>query len=99
MFLAAFTSALQANLQVTHAKRAWLLRLSDAMRPHALQRWLVNAGLTLSTRQGALSSKRRASRPQPEAMISLLSPALALTFRPGSALVPRAERAMLAIFR
>jgi hypothetical protein len=38
MFLAAFTSALQAKPQVTHAKRAWLLRLFDAMCPHAQQR-------------------------------------------------------------
>jgi hypothetical protein len=66
MFLAAFTSALQAKPQATHRKRAWLSRLSDAMCPHAEQRWLVNAGLIFSTRPGALSSRRRTSRPQPE---------------------------------
>jgi uncharacterized membrane protein YhhN len=61
MFLAAFTSALQEKVQATQAKRAWLLRLSAAMYPHAEQRWLVNAGLIFSTRPGALSCSRRAS--------------------------------------
>jgi hypothetical protein len=59
MFLAAFTSALQAYPQATQAKRAWLLRLSAAMCPHALQRCEVNAALIFSTRPGALSSSRR----------------------------------------
>jgi hypothetical protein len=46
MFLAAFTSALQAYPQATQRKRAWLSRLSAAMCPHAEQHWLVYAGLT-----------------------------------------------------
>src|SRR5439155_3616579 len=92
MFLAAFTSALQAKLQATQAKRAWLLRLSAAMCPHAEQRWLVNAGLTFSIRPGALSARRRISSPQPDRMIPRLSPAFWATFRPGSALVPLADR-------
>jgi hypothetical protein len=41
MFMAAFTSALQAKLQATQAKRAWLLRLSAATCPHAEQRAVV----------------------------------------------------------
>jgi hypothetical protein len=84
MFLAAFTSALQVNPQATQAKDAWLLRLSAAVCPHALQRWLVNAALIFSTRPGAFCSRRRTSTPQPDAMISRFSPALALTLRPGT---------------
>jgi len=46
MLIAAFTSALQAQLQATQRKMAWLSRLSGATCPHAEQRWLVNgAGL------------------------------------------------------
>ena len=65
MFLAAFTSALQAKPQAVHTKRAWLSRDFPSTRPHAEQRWLVNTGLTFSTRPGALSARRRASSPHP----------------------------------
>ena len=48
------------------------------------QRWLVNAGYIFSTRPGALSSRRRTSSPQPDRMISRLSPAFCRTFLPTS---------------
>ncbi len=99
MFLAAFTSALQAYPQAVHANRAWLSREFASTCPHAEQRWLVYAGLIFCTRAGALSCSRRTSRPQHDRMISRFSPALARTFRPGFAVVPRAERVMVAIFR
>jgi len=54
MFLAAFTSALQAKPQAVHRKPAWLSRDSGSTCLHAEQRWLVNAGLIFSTRPGAL---------------------------------------------
>src|SRR5262249_1474284 len=94
MFLAAFTSALQANPQAVQAKTAWLSRFSPATRPHAEQRWLVYAGLIFSTRPGAFSSRRLTKNPQLEARISRFSPAFCRTFRPGSATVPFAERVM-----
>src|SRR6266566_1963141 len=99
MFLAAFTSALQAKVQATQAKRAWLLRLSAATCPHAEQRWLVYAGLTVSTRPGALSARRRTSRPQEEARMPRFRPAFCRTLRPGSAAVPLAERVIPLMFR
>ncbi len=61
MFLAAFTSALQAYPQAVQANTAWLSRLLADTCPHAEQRWLVYAGGTFSTRPGALSSRRRAT--------------------------------------
>jgi hypothetical protein len=73
MFLAAFTSALQAKPQAVHRKLAWLSRDFGSTCPHAEHRWLVNAGLTFSTRPGALPSSRRTSSPQPEARISRFS--------------------------
>ena len=84
MFLAAFTSALQAYPQATQPNRAWLSRLPAAMCPHAEHRWLVYAAVTFSTRPGAFCSRRRTSTPQPEARMARLSPALARTFRPGA---------------
>src|SRR5690242_11876900 len=99
MFFAALTSAFSVYAQATQRKRAWLSRLSDATCPHAEQRWLVNAGLTLSTLPGALSSRRRASRPQPERLIARFRAALAATLRPGALIVPRAERVMLLMRR
>jgi len=54
MFLAAFTSALQAYPQEMHRKAAWLSRDFRSTCPHAEHRWLVNTGLTFSTRPGAL---------------------------------------------
>ena len=65
MFRAAFTSALPAKPQAVHAKRAWLSRDFASTCPHAEHRWLVNAGLIFSTRPGALSCRRRTSRPHP----------------------------------
>jgi hypothetical protein len=56
MFLAAFTSAWQAKPQAVHRKSAWLLRDFGSTCPHAEHRRLVNAGLTFSTRPGALST-------------------------------------------
>jgi hypothetical protein len=53
MFLAAFTSAWPAKPQAVHRKRAWLSRDLPSTYPHAEHRWLVNAGLTFSTRPGA----------------------------------------------
>jgi hypothetical protein len=70
MFLAAFTSALQAKLQAVHTKRAWLSRDFASTCPHAEQRWLLNAGLTFSTLPGALSISRCTIRPQPDRKIS-----------------------------
>jgi hypothetical protein len=52
MFLAAFTSALQAYPQATQRNRAWLSRLPAATYPHAEHYWLVYAGLIFSTRIG-----------------------------------------------
>jgi len=72
MFLAAFTSALQAYPQAVHANCAWLSREFASTCPHAEQRWLVYAGLIFSTRLGALSCSRRTSRPQPDRRISRL---------------------------
>src|SRR6516164_2704759 len=80
MFFAALTSALSVYAQATQRKRAWLSRLSCARCPHAEQRWLVNAGLTFSTLPGALSSRRRASRPQ-LALGTLTSPQWRLSLR------------------
>src|SRR5215471_918594 len=77
------------------------VRGSSAGQPRGLaeQRWLVNAGLTLSTLRGALSSRRRASRPQPERLIPRFRAALAATLRPGALIVPRAERVMFLMRR
>jgi hypothetical protein len=99
MFLAAFTSALQAYPQAVHRKLAWLSREFRSTCPHAEQRWLVYAGLIFCTRPGALSSRRRTSSPQPLSRMARFSPALARTFEPGPAVVPLADRVMLAIFR
>jgi hypothetical protein len=41
MFLAAFTSALQAYPQAVHWKTAWLSRDFRSTCPQAEQRWLV----------------------------------------------------------
>jgi len=78
MLIAAFTSAWQAYPQAVHWKAAWLLRAFGSTCPHAEQRWLVNAGSTFSTRPGAFSSRRRASRPHPDRRMPRFSPALAL---------------------
>ena len=59
----------------------------------------MNAGLTFSTRPGALSSSRRTSSPHPDPRIPRFSPALARTFRPGFSRVPFADRVMFPIFR
>src|SRR4029079_17773780 len=99
MLLAALTSALQAKRQAVHTKRAWLSRDFASTCPHAEQRWLLNAGLTFSTRLVALVSSRRTSNPQPEARMPRLSPAFCRTLRPGALRVPRAERVMFWIFR
>ena len=77
MFRAAFTSALQANPQAVHRKTARLSRELPSTCLHALQRWLVNAGLIFCTLPGALSCSRRTSRPHPEARMLRFSPALA----------------------
>ena len=66
MLLAAFTSAWQAKPQAVHTKHAWLSRESGSTCPHAEHRWLVKCGLTFSTRPGALSCRRRTSRPHPD---------------------------------
>ncbi len=99
IFLAAFTSALQAYPQAVHTKHAWLSRDFGSTCPHAEHRWLVKCGLIFWIRPGAFSSRRRTSRPQPDRMISRFSPAFCRTFRPGSAMVPLAERVMLATRR
>jgi hypothetical protein len=99
MLMAAFTSAWPAKPQAVHTKRAWLSRDSGSTCPHAEHRWLVNAGLTFSTRPGALSCSRRTSSPHPDRKIPRFSPALARTFRPGFPRVPLADRVMFAIFR
>ena len=83
MFLAAFTSAWQANPQAVHRKTAWLSRDFPSTCPHAEHRWLVNAGLIFSTRPGAFCSRRRASSPHPDRKMPRFSLALARTFRPG----------------
>ena len=44
--------------------------------PHAEHRWLVNAGLIFSTRPGALSSRRRTSRPHPGPQNAPVEPGL-----------------------
>ena len=66
MFLAAFTSALQAYPQAVQQKAAWLSRDLLSTSPHTEQRWLVKAGLTFCTLPGAFSSSRLTSRPQPD---------------------------------
>src|SRR5215467_4159007 len=99
MFLAAFTSALSVRAQARQAKTAWLLRLPAATYPHPLHRCEVYAEVTSWTRPGALSSKRLASRPQADRMISRFSPAFCRTLRPGLTRVPFAERVMLVIRR
>ena len=100
MFLAAFTSALQAYPQAVHRKTAWLSRDFRSTCPHAEQRWLVNAGLIFSTRPGALSSSRRTSRPQPGPQDAPGSARPSgRTFRPGFSRVPLAERVMFLICR
>ena len=99
MFFAAFTSAWPAYPQAVHRKRAWLSRDFGSTCPHAEHRWLVNAGLIFSTRPGALSSRRPTSSPQPDLRISLFSPALARTFRPGLRAVPLPDRVMALIWR
>ena len=50
MIWAALKSALAVYLQAWQQKSAWLSRLPAAVCPQATQRWLLNAGLTLSTR-------------------------------------------------
>jgi hypothetical protein len=99
MFLAAFISAWQAKPQAVHTNRGWLSRDLASTCPHAEHRWLVNAGLTFSTRPGALSFSRRTSSPHPDPRIPRFSPALARTLRPGIARVPFADRVMFVIFR
>ena len=48
LFLAAFTSALQAYPQAVQRKSAWLSRDFRSTCPHAEQRWLGYAGGTFS---------------------------------------------------
>ena len=84
MFLAALTSALLPYPQAAQRKAAWLSRLSAATCPHAEHCWLVYAGWIFSTRPGALSDRRRASRPHPLARMPRFRPAFCLTLRPGS---------------
>ena len=92
MLMAAFTSAWQAKPQAVHRNTAWLSREPRSTCPHAEHRWLVNAGLTFSTRPRAFSSSRRTSSPHPERRIPRFSPALARMFRPGFSRVPLADR-------
>ena len=99
MFLAAFTSAWQANPQAVHRKTAWLSRDPRSTCPHAEHRWLVNAALTFSTRPGAFSSRRRTSSPHPDRKMPRFSPAFWQTFRPGLSGVPLADRVMAPIRR
>src|SRR5438552_3425118 len=99
MFLAAFTSALQANPQAVHRKTAWLSRDFRSTCLHAEQHWLVNAGLIFSTRPDAFCSRRRTSRPHPDARMPRFRTAFWRTFRPGAAAVPLTDRVMALIFR
>ena len=99
MLTAAFTSAWQAKPQAVHTNRAWLSRDFASTCPHAEHRWLVNAGLTFSTRPGAFSSSRRTSSPHPDRKIPRFSPALARTLRPGSSRVPFADWVIFLIRR
>ena len=77
MLTAAFTSACAWCPQATHRKTAWLSRFAGEQCPQTLQVCDVYAGLTRSTRPGALSWRRRTSSPQPWARMLRLSPALA----------------------
>jgi hypothetical protein len=77
-----------------HGALGWT---TDIARPHAEHRWLVNAGLTFSTRPGAFSCRRRTISPHPDRKISRFSPAFCRTPRPGSSTVPLAERVMFLI--
>ena len=88
-----------AKPQAVHTNRGWLSRDFASTCPHAEHRWLVNAGLTFSTRPGALSSSRRTSSPHPDPRIPRFSPAFCRTFRPGFPRVPFADRVMLPICR
>jgi hypothetical protein len=97
MFLAAFTSALQANPQAVHWKTAWLSRDFRSTCPHAEHRWLVNAGLIFSTRPGAFCSRRQTSRPHPDRRMPRFSPALARTLHPGCSRVPFEDLVMVPI--
>jgi hypothetical protein len=71
----------------------------------ALQRWqvrLVSRGSTLTTRRpapSALATRIEMNWPQPASRMLRFSPALAATLRPGSTVVPLAERVMLAVAR
>ena len=76
MFLAAFTSALQAKPQAVHRNTAWLSRESGSTCPHAEHRWLVNAGLTFSTRPGALSCQPAHQQPPPRPQDPPVQPGL-----------------------
>jgi len=75
-----------------YAPDDWLSRDSGSRCPQPEQICDVYAAGTFSTRPGALSASRRASRPQPDRRISRLSPAFARTFRPGLPCVRLAER-------
>ena len=77
----------------------WLSRALRSTTPHAQQRWLVNAGLTYSTRPAALWARRPANRLQPGRRIDRFNPAFCRTWRPGWAIVPRALRVMVATRR
>ena len=100
MFKAAFTSAWQAKPQAVHRNTAWFSREPRSTCPHAEHRWLVNAGLTFSTRPGALScSRAHQSSPHPDPRMPRFSPALARTLRPGFSRVPLADRVTFVTFR
>src|SRR5580700_4756191 len=94
MLQAAFTSACAVCPQVVHRKLAWLSRLFRPTCPQALHRCDVYAALTNTTRSGALSARRRASRPQPLDRIPRFNAALARTRRLGRSTEPLAERVM-----
>ena len=101
MLRAALASALSVCPQVRHRKTAWLSRFFGCLYLQTLQRWLVPAAGTSSTRV-----PRRAPARWRIAVCSAgaipwrarLRPRLASTLFPGASFVPRALATMLRLF-
>jgi hypothetical protein len=98
MFRAAFRSACSAWPQAVHRNsRPQPGRDSGSQSPHAEHLWLVNAGRTSRSSDpnlGALYASWRFRSYGALSRMARFSPALALTFLPGSTLVPFADLVM-----
>ena len=92
MFLAAFTSALQAKPQAVHRYTARLSRELRFTRPHAEHRRPVNAGLDLLHPAGRLVRQPAHQQPPPRTQDPPVQPGLGPDIAARDLPVPFADR-------